>query len=381
MFLTGATGGLGGCLLYKLALELPTKRIFVLCRSKTKARASWAASMPLHINAIFNSGKIELVIGDITKESFGIAADQLAQIASQTNIVINSAADISLAAKLLSAIHKNCLPPLELARLACSFQNLHSFVQISTGYSNSHLPDGPVEEAFYPIDDAELELEEILSTGTNKYAAMFPRPYAYSKHIMERLLSRRYPNLPILIVRPTIIGSAVKSPFPSYGPPSAMPLESLYKYCTLNPGSGVFHPPEGHSSGMNLFDEIPVDWVANLTLLHIAAGTTGPVHAASETWFRRTFDEGLETLSAASGRPKLLFVADKSLKQCFWAELFAVTMRDWNFSTKKADRFRGVGGVLSIDTNNVELAAYDRLRVQKVRKDIENSRSPLQGKL
>ena len=32
IFLTGSTGILGGCLLYKLALQLPTSRIFVLVR-------------------------------------------------------------------------------------------------------------------------------------------------------------------------------------------------------------------------------------------------------------------------------------------------------------------------------------------------------------
>lgn len=134
VFLTGATGGLGGCLLHKLALELPTKKIFVLCRSTSKAHDSWASSMPFHIRSIFETGKIELVLGDITKERFGIDADQLDLIASQTTIVINSAADISLIAKLPATIRSNCLPPLELARLASLFPNLVSFVQISTGY-------------------------------------------------------------------------------------------------------------------------------------------------------------------------------------------------------------------------------------------------------
>jgi hypothetical protein len=36
MFLTGATGTLGGCLLYKLALQLPTSKIFVLVRGSAQ---------------------------------------------------------------------------------------------------------------------------------------------------------------------------------------------------------------------------------------------------------------------------------------------------------------------------------------------------------
>ena len=46
VFLTGATGGLGGCLLYKLAVELPTSKIYILCRSESKARKSWSRTMP-----------------------------------------------------------------------------------------------------------------------------------------------------------------------------------------------------------------------------------------------------------------------------------------------------------------------------------------------
>lgn len=134
IFLTGATGGLGGCLLYKLALELPTKKIFVLCRSIPKARETWKLTMPSHIESILKTGKIELVVGDVTKNMFGIASDQLDRIASQTTIVIHSAADISLIAKLPATIRTNCLPSLELAKWASSFPNLISFVQMSTGY-------------------------------------------------------------------------------------------------------------------------------------------------------------------------------------------------------------------------------------------------------
>jgi hypothetical protein len=38
IFFTSAKGGLGGCLLFKLAAQLPTKKVHVLCRSESKAR-------------------------------------------------------------------------------------------------------------------------------------------------------------------------------------------------------------------------------------------------------------------------------------------------------------------------------------------------------
>lgn len=90
VFLTGATGGLGGCLLHKLAVALPTRKIFVLCRSEPKARKTWSQTMPNHIDAILKSGKVKIVVGDILKPRFGINADLFAEIAVATTLVIHS---------------------------------------------------------------------------------------------------------------------------------------------------------------------------------------------------------------------------------------------------------------------------------------------------
>ena len=200
VFLTGGTGVLGGCLLYKLTVELQVRKVFVLIRSKIKAESAWRNSLSDNINRIFDSGKIELVLGDITLPSFGISKDELDKISQETEIVINSAADISLGAKLASTISKNCLPPLELARMASKFSKLTCFVQISTAYVNCHLPDGRVEERIYPLGCAKEVLEQALLTGTTKSATKFLKPYTYAKHMMEELLTQYHPMLPLLIV-------------------------------------------------------------------------------------------------------------------------------------------------------------------------------------
>lgn len=90
IFLTGGTGGLGSCLLYKLASELPTHKIFVLCRSESKARTTWNKIMPNHINSILDSNRVKLVVGDILKPKFGIDPQLLAEIAGETTAIIHS---------------------------------------------------------------------------------------------------------------------------------------------------------------------------------------------------------------------------------------------------------------------------------------------------
>jgi hypothetical protein len=69
----------------------------------------------------------------------------------------------------------------------------------------------------------------------------------------------------------------VSQPFLLYGPMSPTPIEQeqCFRLLTLNPGTGIIRVPESQTSAINLFDEIPADWVSTLILLHAAAGTRG----------------------------------------------------------------------------------------------------------
>jgi fatty acyl-CoA reductase len=263
---------------------------------------------------------------------------------------------------------------LRLAEMASSFVKLRCFVQISTAYCNSNRPDGIIEERIYPLGDPEDELKEITATGTSPYASNFPWPYGYAKHLTERLLFHRYPRLPILVVRPTCIGSAVSQPFPLYGPISATPIEQCARLLTLNPGTGIIHATEGQISGTNVFDEIPVDWVSNLILLHAAAGTRGVVHAGAGSFIPRSFDQQFQTLLDDDVKKKITLVSDKNVPQCFWAEFYKVLTRDWEFSNKSSEKFRGVRALLGICIEGLDLEEYDRERRRKVQAEIAASR-------
>jgi len=373
VFLTGGTGGLGGCMLYKLILKLHAKKVYVLCRNIAKAHRSWASSMPNQYQKILNSGRVVLIEGDILKKNFGVDVSQI----MDTTIVINAAADISFAQELDDAINKNCLPPLELAQMASKLPQLKSFIQVSTAYCNSFLPDGLVEEKIYPLGDGDPEKE----LQTRAHADKFPWSYAYSKHLMEQLLFSRNPDLPILIVRPTIIGTAVHQPYPLYGPMGSTPLESFFKFFTISPGNRVFHATDGSDSGTNIFDEVPVDWVANLTLLHAAAGTKGIVHAGSESYIPRTLDDMLRVAKVNNADMEVRFVKDRSIEQCPLAAFYKVASRDWRFSNKSSARFRGIEGPLSISAKGIDLFEFDCHRVSKLNTMLEKYRQPLKAKL
>jgi hypothetical protein len=254
------------------------------------------------------------------------------------------------------------MPTLHLAKMASSFPELCQFVQISTGYCNSNQPDGIIEEKIYPLGDPEEELREITTTGTSFHASSFPWPYGYAKH------------LPVLIVRPTCIGPAMSQPFPLYGSISATPVEQCFKLLTLNPGTGIIHAAEGQKSGTNIFDEIPVDWVSNLILLHTTTGTHGVVHAGAESFVPRSFDHHVETLLDDKAKRKISFAADKSMPQCFWADFYKVITRGWVFSTQASDKFKDVVGPLSISLKGLDLEEYDRGRRARVQAEVAASK-------
>ncbi|KAJ7262038.1 hypothetical protein C8J57DRAFT_1232168 [Mycena rebaudengoi] len=102
-------------------------------------------------------------------------------------------------------------------------------------YANSFLPSGPVEERTYDMGDAEAQLLEILDTSdlTSGDVPNFMWPYALAKSLAERILLARYPELPTLIMRPTIIGPALACPHPFYGSQNANPVSVyIHKYFT-----------------------------------------------------------------------------------------------------------------------------------------------------
>ncbi|RDH31622.1 male sterility protein-domain-containing protein [Aspergillus welwitschiae] len=337
VLLTGSTGSLGGCILYKLAVQLPTRKIFVLIRGSSElAVKKWKKAMPDHTQAILNSNRIHYIVGDIRKSNFGIEDVMLNRLREEVTLVIHAAARIKLDASISEALENNCLPALELAAMVSRFRRLRLFIQISTAYVNSFLPDGYVGERLYPIsdDDPEDELATIQATGHSPYTDRFSSSYTHAKHLMERLTFKRYPMLPVLFVRPTIFGPAVRHPYPLYGPEDSTPLTKFSTlYFSDQGGTQIWHAAEGYTS---------------------AAGTQGIVHIGSQLYVSHTFDEILAICRENAPEeirhelPKIIFVQDRSIPQHILAELVKVGTRNWVFDCGRSYWLKQLGGPLSL---------------------------------
>ena len=377
VFLTGATGGLGGCLLHKLSIVLDVQRLYVLIRgSEGRALERWKQTMPQqfrHITDRITVGNIVLVPGDMTVECFGISAETLRRIEEEVTIVIHAAANISFRAPLLKVVLDNCLPALQLGALAMKMTRLQHFVQVSSAYANSFLPDGPVDEKLYYMsspDDAEGELKEILETGTTRYLQGFPWAYAYSKQLMERLMMARFPDLPILLLRPTSIGPAIAQPYEMYGPRGSCPISTLYARM-MQPvgGDSIWHAP---TNGGNVLDEIPVDLVANVLLRHVHSGTRGVVHASSSYYIPKTLkwilEQPFKHLPAhwTKRMAKPVFIQDQRVEESKEAKFYRIGSRAWEFRAPSLCRLETLDGPLGFGLGDHDIDLFVELRIKSI---------------
>ncbi|KAJ7262040.1 male sterility protein-domain-containing protein [Mycena rebaudengoi] len=110
VLLTGGTGCFGGCLLYKMVVELGTAEIYLTVReSRERALEQWRRTMPLQIDNILEKGNIQLVVGDMTSPNLGVEPALLAEMSQRVTVVINVAGNISLVDPLRAIIRDNSL--------------------------------------------------------------------------------------------------------------------------------------------------------------------------------------------------------------------------------------------------------------------------------
>jgi alcohol-forming fatty acyl-CoA reductase len=380
VFLTGSTGGLGGCLLYMLALVLRTLKIYILVRGSDKRAVDWwTQTMPEQWWDLVTSGSIEFVVGDMKDPMFGIGKDVLEEMKKEVTLIIHAAANISSETSIGEAVADNCLPSLRLAGMASEFENLDCFVQVSTAYANSFLPDGPIEEKIYPLsnpDDPEAELRQIRSNTPPRYLEDFPYPCVYSKHLTERLLISRFPSLPLLIIRPTCIGPAISHPYELYGSEGSCPISALYSRL-MDPVGGInlWHAPKNQVTGTNRLDEIPVDLVAKILFQHVLHETRGIIHASSLNYIPKTMNEIMDkarrwahhcSFGWGAVMARNVFTTDKSIWECQIAKSYkGMLARDWQFDNTKS-RDLEHDGPLSLDISNHDVSEFTKKRVIEI---------------
>lgn len=226
----------------------------------------------------------------------------LQMLKRKVHIIIHAASSIALNNSLRELDYTVIAPTLCLVKYALKFANLEKFVFLSTAYVNAHLwttskvSDVSVEERVYslgapdenPVETAPDVYHELEKEGTtDEYANHdFPWPYAYAKHLAERLVlnkaALKNASDKILIIRPSVVGPADQFPFHGFTTSYSSPSTACAAAYALHPGRKINLATRCENPDQEAtIDEVPVDVVAERILVHVAVGSSGCVHAVS----------------------------------------------------------------------------------------------------
>jgi long-chain acyl-CoA synthetase len=311
MLLLGGTGFLGKVLLAMVLDRFPElKHIVIQVRRKKTLSAEQRfysevlASPPLRpiVDRIGESvirQKIQIVEGDLDQPLCGIAADQIEQLKGKVDIVVNLAGVVDFDPPVNESVEPNVYGTQHLIDLT---QLLHAkLVHVSTAYvagkKNGRISEDTPIPGYFPRREAspnetfsvleELNWYQQFVKETRESRATNERPvrerlreggmtraeqwgwtntYTYTKSMGEQLIAQT-PGLAYAIVRPAIVESAMRFPFPGWneGFTTSAPL-------VLMGGDGVKGWPVRKDGPLEI---IPVDIVASGILIITAAVLCG----------------------------------------------------------------------------------------------------------
>jgi thioester reductase-like protein len=119
VFLTGATGLLGRCLMHEILARIaPNAVLFCLVRGASAGAARIRLEEKAFPSKTLDS-RVRVIAGDATHRKFGLSDEEHARLAASIDVVVHSAGVVSAAAPYASMASGNVAPAREVLRLAC----------------------------------------------------------------------------------------------------------------------------------------------------------------------------------------------------------------------------------------------------------------------
>jgi long-chain acyl-CoA synthetase len=159
IFLTGATGLVGGLLLRGIAEDNPKRAIYALVR-----RGRSVTDLP----------NVRAVPGDITQRRLGIPNDLYDQLTGLVDTIAHCAASTKFTLPLPAAREVNVLGTANILQLARDTRHLKTLLHVSSTYiagrRSGPLPEAPVVDPvgwFSPYEQSKFEAEQLICEQGN----------------------------------------------------------------------------------------------------------------------------------------------------------------------------------------------------------------------
>jgi thioester reductase-like protein len=235
---------------------------------------------------------VEALAGDLTKPGLGLAPAMRERVANEVTHFIHCAASVEFNLPLADATAVNTTGALEALTVARECRRLGSFVDVSTAYVTAHpRPVGGellrVEERLAPLPrDAASTYADILAGRVVQSRLLaetdHPNTYTLTKCIAEHLVARRGEQLPVTLVRPSIVSASERTPAPGW-----IDSGAAFAGFVIGLGTGRLRVVAGDLAAR--LDVVPCDAVAHriveaafappargeLRIRHAVAGLTG----------------------------------------------------------------------------------------------------------
>ncbi|XP_031504990.1 fatty acyl-CoA reductase 3-like [Nymphaea colorata] len=310
ILITGCTGFLAKIFVEKILRVQPqVTRLYLLVRASDAKSAKHRLDKQVISKELFRvlkdmhgdgfdsflSEKIRAIAGDMAMEDLGIQEFHLKEeIMKEVDIIANVAATTTFDERYDIALDINALGADRVMAFAHRCHKLQMFLHVSTAYvcgsKSGAMLEKPIRMGETPngqnnLDiEAELrlvkkELKELQARGvekTEETAAMkelglkrarsfgWPNSYAFTKAMGEMLIGESKRDMPLVIIRPTIIEATLADPFPGWieGFRTAGSIIMSYGKGRLKCFPGNVNLP---------LDVIPADMVVNAMVVSMVA--------------------------------------------------------------------------------------------------------------
>lgn len=231
VLLTGCTGFVGKVVLAELMRrrdELGIAAVHLLIRPRRGRSAQERFDNDVATSPCFSRfepGWRELchpVKGDIVDDRLGLDADAPERLAAELTHVIHCAASVRFDLPVAEAAEINIGGALNVLEFAHSCTALRRLVDVSTAYATPHPGHGvPVHETLVELPFDVEEAYASIMAGTADERALLAtsrhaNTYTLTKCMAEVLLARRRGDVPLTLLRPSIVSACRRYPFPGW---------------------------------------------------------------------------------------------------------------------------------------------------------------------